>query len=544
MILLWMIGAALAAQLKLGLDTTALTVGETVGVELQLVDGVSRGAPELPVGAGLNAQFQGQSQSSIRVNLKSTRIVRYSYALTALQPGRWTIGPATLDVDGQALTAPAVTVTVAPRSEAAVAERDATATLSETTPYLGQVVVYRFRFQHKGEVLDARWSPPTYDGLVAEQVAEASQKEIKLVRDAEPVTVQEVNVPLVAAGLGDRTISPALLTVQVPTSRGRRRSNDPFQDFPFNRYQDVKTETLTAAAVPLTVRPLPSEGRQPDFSGLVGHFTLDVTPSATEVKLGDSLTLEIRLAGDGTLSGFRLTPPAADAGFRAYDDAPAIEASVDEGNFRSSAVFRRAVVPEAEGTLTIPALRVPVFDPSTGAYATLSSSPITVKVLPGEAGAGQIASFAGAVGEGGRGIESLAEDILPVPGDAVVGDRTLDARLGGLLLAPALPLLGLIGLGAAERLRRRPKNPWPALRARLGQLSADPKLRLGEIESVFREACALRLGREAAGLSAQDAAALGEGAATLYADLSSARYGGLPVADLEARVRAFVEAAP
>lgn len=544
MTLLWLIGAALAAQLKLGVDTRELTVGETVAVEVQLVDGVARGSPELDTGAGLKAQFQVQSQSKLEVNRRVTRIVRYSYALTAIQPGPWTLGPATLEVDGETLTAPAVTIQVSPRSQAAVAERDATATLSDDAPYLGEVVVYRFRFQHRGEVLDARWSPPSYDGFVAEQVAEPAQREVNSVIDGQRQTVQQVDVPLVAAGLGARTISPALLTVQVPTTRSKRRSNDPFADFPFNRYQDVKAETLTAPAVPATVRPLPAEGRPADFSGLVGHFELEVRPSADQVKLGDSLTLEIRLSGDGTLSGFRLTPPPQDAGFRAYDDAPAVEAAVEDGRFRSSAVFRRAIVPEAEGDLLIPALRVPVFDPSTGAYAVLSSQALKIKVLPGEAGAGQVASFAGAVGEGGRPIESLAEDILPVPGDAAVGDATLEGRLRALLLAPALPLFGLVGLGVAARLRRRPKDPWPGLRARLASLPTEPGARLGEIEAVFREAVALRLDREAAGLSAQDAATLGEPVAALYRDLASARYGGMPVEDLESRVRRFLDGAP
>lgn len=539
--LLALLGLAHAAQLNLAMRTRSLEVGQTVAVELDLVGASATGAPELPVGRGLRAEFRGQSQEMTVVNFQTTRTVSYTYALTAMAEGDWSVGPVSLVVGGQQLLAAPLTVHVGPRSAVAKADRDASAALSDTDPYLGQVVVYRFRFQHRGQVIDARWTEPSFDGFVKEAVAEVAQNAFDTQDPGgETVNVQTIDLPLVAAGAGARTIGPALLGVQVPGARsGRDHRFDPFANSPFKALSNVTSETLTAPAIPVTIQALPTEGRPADFSGLVGHFALTVTPSATTVKTGDAVTLEIAVQGDGTLSGFHLPALPASADFSAYDDAPAIEASVMDGKFVSKGVFRRAIVPGAAGTLTVPGLRIPTFDPQTGSYVVLSSEPIALTVLPGEAGTGQVTSYAGAAAQ--REVAALGDDILPVSGTAKVADRTLAGRLAWTLAPPLVPALVWSALALRGRLRNRRRDPWADLAARLAALPAEPEARLGALEDVFRAAAGLRLGRPPAGLERAGVAALGEEADTLYGDLEAARYGGIPISDLEVRVRAFVE---
>lgn len=537
---LLLVAAALAAQLNLNVGTRQLTVGETVPLELQIVDGAAAGVPEIPVGSGLSLDYQGQSQSRVVVNFRSTRITSYSYGLTALAEGTWTVGPVKLQSADESLTAPAVTITVLPRSQDAEEARAVTAALSDADPWLGQVVVYQFRFRHKGEVLDARWTPPAFEGFVKEQSAETAQRETPLLQDGERYTVQEIDVPLVAAGAGARNIGPAMLAVQVPAPSRRDRRGDPFADSPFRSFRDVINETLTADGIPVTVRPLPEQGRPADFSGLVGSFTMKVEPSATSVKLGDSVTVEVVLEGDGSLAGFKLPAPAADAGWRAYDDAPVVEAAVVDGRYRARAVFRRAIVPERVGPLTVPGLRIPVFDPQSGSYTVVEGAPLSLEVAPGEADAGEITSFAGSSGAAQKAVASVGEDILPAPGEARVRDRAAGGGFGLYLLPPLVPALGLLLLELGRALRGRAVDPWEALQAGLGRLPAEDAPRIAALEAIFREAAALRLGRSAAGLDRTAVATLGEDARALYADLEAARYGGQRVQDLEPRVRAFV----
>lgn len=540
LLLLWL-SAALAGQLTLSMDTRSLTVGETAPLELQVVDGSSSGVPDLPVGPGLSLGFQGQSQSRVMVNFKTTRVISYEFSVTAVREGSWTVGPVTLNVDGKPQTAPAITVTVAPRSQEARADRDVSASLSDGDPYLGQVVIYRFRFQHRGDVLDANWTPPSYDGFVREQQADVAQRELSDTVDGQTVQIQEIDVPLVAATTGARNIGPAMLRVQVPAERRRStRRDDPFAGSPFRALAEVSSETLTAPAVPARIRALPEQGRPADFSGLVGSFTLTATPSATAVKLGETVTVDITVQGNGTLAGLKLPPPPSDAGFRAYDDSPEVSAALVDSAFQATAHLKRALVPEREGRLTVAPITLTVFNPASGAYETLQTAPFEVNVLPGESDAGQVTSFAPSAPAGPGGVASLGQDILPAPGGATVRDRTLAGGLAWLLIPPALPASGLVWLSLASTLRRRRADPWAALKGRLGALPAEPSARLAALEQLFREAAGLKLGRPAPGLDRAALAPLGEPAQTLYTDLERARYGGLTVEDLEPRVRRFI----
>ena len=530
MLFLALILSAAAATLRIEVPSKQLSVGRTISLEVQLAGAATNNQPMLSVDEGLRLQFAGTSRSVTQVNMQRTEILRFQYNLIAVQEGEWTIGPATLELDGQVIVAPAVTVTVVPRQEGAAAA-DVVGTYSDREPYVGEVGVYRFQYRRRGQVLDARWTPPDFPGFVEARDAETQQREYAMLENGVRVSVQEVFVPLIATQTGPQTIGPALLTVQLPDPDARRRRQSIF-GFSGGTIQ----ESYATRPIDVAIRPLPEEGRPDDFSGLVGTVQLAVSASEERIRLGESVTLEVRLAGSAQLTGMTLPMPEQE-GFRVYDDAAEFSAHVNEGRYRSVAVFRRALVPEQEGALTIPPIELTVFDPETARYTTLRSDPIELDVLPGEAGLGEVTRFS--EGDGPRPVEALSDDILPPPGDVTVRDHRLSAALPWLLGLPGFVGLGLVGLWGY---RRRPgRSDAVDLSAALAALPSDPAERLAAVETVFREAAGLRLGLEAPGLTREDVAKLGEAAEVLYVDLERARYGGDIDAALEARVRAFVE---
>ncbi len=536
--LLLLILTALAAQLRIEPAVRELKVGQSVVVEIALINGRAAGRPTVTVPEGLSVQYQGSSQSVTQVNLQTTRIVRYQYMLTGLAEGDWRLGPAMIEVDGQSVSASPVTISVTARTAAESQQTSVVGTISDSEPFVGEVEIYRFQYRHRQQVYDLRWTPPEYDGFVEARDAESQQREYAMLEDGVEVSVQEVFVPLIAMQAGEHTVTPALLTAQVPTADPRRRrGNDPLFDSIFGRNTATRSETWSTQPIAVRIRPVPEAGQPTDYSGLVGRFSLSVTTSAARIRLGDSITMEITLSGDGQLAGYRLPLPAQD-GFRAYDDAAEYDAAVSDGRYRAMATFRRALVPEQEGALVIPPVEIPVFDPEAERYVTLRSDPISLDVLPGESGGGEVTSFS--AGTTARPVEALGDDILPPPGDATIADRSLRAALPWLVGAPMIPALLLLGVWV--RGRRTGPDPHQERRARLAQLPADPAARLAALEDIFRQEAAARLGTAAPGLTAEQVIPLGEVAVGIYADLSRARYGGEASADLASRVREFVEA--
>ena len=536
LMLLLAVAPALAADLAASLPVSELTVGQTVELEVQLTDGEANGLPDVPHGPGLAVAFQAQGQSVVSVNFQTTRIVRYTYTVTALSEGIHQLGPITQAVRGGTLRVEAARVKVAPRSAAQRASHDLTVSLSDDHPFVGEVIAYHLQYRRTQDIHGRSFELPDFDGFLQDKSVEPQGRETQVEEGGQLATVEEFWVPLVATGLGPRQISPALLTLQIPEARPRRdRRFDPF----FDR-TPVRTERLASDSLRPTVRPLPEAGRPADFSGLVGTFSLEVQPSTRQVPLGGSVTVEVVLTGSGALSGYALPALPPDSGLRAYDDSPETTVRLQGGRYVARMTQKRAVVPEREGTLTLPPVSLSVFDPEREAYVRLRSDPVELTVLPGDAG-GEVASFGGDAPDPRQDVAALGDDILPAPGDVAVRDRSLAAVWPIAMGMAALPLLAFAGLRVQRQTQSRPEDPKAALRARLGSLPSNPTDRLAALELLFREAAGIRLGAPAPGIDKAHVATLGPDAARLYADLDAARYGGLSVADLEPRVRAFVE---
>jgi hypothetical protein len=530
------VAAALAAQVELEVQPRQLEVGQTVDAQLTVTDGSVRGTPEVPVDDGLTIAFGGQSSQHIIVNFRSTRSVTYQYELTAMRPGTFQVGPVSLVVDGQTMTAEPVTVKVSPRS--AGDKTGARATLSDPNPWMGEVVLYRFEAQYDQRTRLTDWQDPTFDGFVQVPSVEPEQPRYSVTENGVQSVVQKINVPLVAVGQGRHTISPGALQGTAPdtTTRSRNRGFEPW----IGLGGDVKRVTLAAPPVDADIRPLPLEGKPPDFGGLVGSFTIRQKVSQSQVPLGESVAIEITLQGNGSLTSLHLPTAPRDAKFRAYDDDPEVSAVVKDGEFVSGAKIERAIVPEEEGPLTIPGVSLPYFDPEKGTYGTLTTDAVQILVTPGEQGGGAIASFANGDARQGRAVESLGDDILPPPSKAKVHDQTFDGAVAWMIGMPAGAAPRAHRLAGARMARGRVTAPWVRLDQRLASLPSEG--RLAALEDVFRDACALLLGRPAPGLDRAAVEPLGERATSLYQRLVEARYGGDTAAldAIERDVRDFV----
>jgi len=130
----------------------------------------------------------------------------------------------------------------------------------------------------------------------------------------------------------------------------------------------------------LTVRPLPSEGRPSDFSGIVGEFRVDGRYSRTELDYGDSFILYATVAGRGNLDG--LTSLAGRInGLTVYEIIRNMTETVEDNQYYVNKEFELILVPERPGTLEIPPISISYFNPVTGRYETAEIPGTLIEVL-------------------------------------------------------------------------------------------------------------------------------------------------------------------
>lgn len=208
-----------------------------------------------------------------------------------------------------------------------------------------------------------------------------------------------------------------------------------------------------AEPVEIQVKPLPSQGRPKHFRGpAVGRVTLNASVDRREIRPdeGVQLTVRARIAGllqnlpklelesSKALADFRVFPPT-------HKEQQQANATPPFGSRQSTWLLK----PLKKGNLTIPALEVSYFDPSTGRYARARTLPLRIRVQ-GEARPNTAVDTSPAAR---AGTEDSGPKLRTVRTNASFGDEGRPAYRSPLFFAvlAGAPLL-LLGLFLGDRL--------------------------------------------------------------------------------------------
>jgi len=502
----------LAVEVQLTSDTQRLQLGEAVGIYLSVVDANVESQPVPPVVDGLSIQLNGHRNSSVNMNGRRSRSVTFTYLIRPSISGQITIpGFEVSTSDGPYVSNPLVLSVSQPESS----NTALTAGFSDQELWEGQTVVYDVRFESVERVLQWGWTPPDLIGFAPEQIVPESNREYELDRNGVRVRVLEISTPLVAIRAGARDVSPGVVTVEVAAEekRGRRRRS---------MFTQTRRDVFPSSPTSVSVRPLPDEGRSGDYSGLVGDFWLETSLSQDTVSLGESVTLSIRVTGNGTLAGFSLPEVVADS-FQVYDQVGQVFGGVQDGDFHTTGVYQRAIVPSSEGELTIPPIVIQVFSPESQSYVDVSTDEFSLMVLPGEM-VEQVQGF-GSV-EAQSGVSQQGEDILPIHSDARLGPSIFANPKIAVVLALTPWFFVAVG-GLRSKLGGRSPSKRLAVMAMIKEAhSGDMK----SVEAAFRAALALELGCTPSALTLEMLDSLPikyrDRATQIYMEISGARYGG------------------
>ncbi len=263
-------------------------------------------------------------------------------------------------------------------------------------PYVGEAFVSTLRVFHKIQITSAtpkRESSPDFR-MLSVPGDKTYQRVINGVR-WQVIEFKEVLIPL---RVGKHSLPPYRLQANVMRANRRLPGGSVFDFFSnrffgggggslhnfFGREEAVEVK---GKAVDVEVKPLPS-GSPSDFEGLVGRFKLSVVPTERQVQAGDSLTVNIRVEGIGSLDTLDKVGDSLRQFGKIYPDKPVLKEEFKPSangtlELYSTKEFKLALVPaQSEGPLALGSLNLTVFDPVDSKYETLSANLGTVEVLP------------------------------------------------------------------------------------------------------------------------------------------------------------------
>ncbi|MBQ6748300.1 MAG: protein BatD [Paludibacteraceae bacterium] len=373
-------------------------------------------APEFTDFDVLAGPYTSTSSSTSFVNGRrsSSFTQTYTYTLMAQKAGTFTIGPASVKVDGENVQSNGVRIQVLPEDEqpaqtgqassagasgatgaagtgsssasssSAGSENLFVRTIASKTRVHEQealMVTYKLYFANVDVAqLTNNTKLPEFTGFLKQELEQGEiQTQLEHYNGRNYQTAVLYRTILYPQHSGDIKIDPAHFEAVIRVQT-QQRARSIFDDF-FATYTNV-TRMLTAPGVTVHVSSLPG-GKPAGFSGGVGKFTLTPSISQTEVQANDAITIRLDISGAGNMK--LLKTPAIDwpEGFEPYDPKVTNNFSTTTAGVSGTKSIEYLAIPRSAGDYTIPPVTFSYFDIDEKVYRTLSTPEYTIHVKRG-----------------------------------------------------------------------------------------------------------------------------------------------------------------
>jgi hypothetical protein len=404
-----------AGDINVSASLNASRFPEDQGVLLSVtVNGAGSARVEQPRVDGLQIVYRGQNSQIQWINGKSSQSVSFSFIVQAEKAGNYTIGPIRVEVDGTTYTTEPIRCTVTPvqASKAPPAGRQGMQSQQNNAPaarlrsgeaeqigfmrvvpkketiYSGELVPFTIKAYFRQGMRVTIKSAPRFvgDNFILHSIDDQPRQSEEMVNGTPYTTLtwQGTLSPVKEGTFPMEVEMDAGLLVRAKRQRPTSPFdspffNDPFFDDFFARYshRDVK---VASPEKKITVKDLPTRGRPGDFSGAIGTYSLAVAASPLEAGVGDPITLKMVVTGTGNFDTVQ-APQLTDT--RNWKTYPPSEDFEEHRPGQGKKTFEQAIVPTSGKITAIPPVSFSYFDPDSGAYVSVSSDPIPLRLKAG-----------------------------------------------------------------------------------------------------------------------------------------------------------------
>ncbi len=361
--------------------------------------------PELNNFDVLAGPFESHSQSIQYVNGKSTSSVSvsYTYTIQAQKTGTFTIGSASLTVDGKKVTSNGLSIKVLPADATPPASKSQgnqsgggqasvsgdnifiRAEVSKTNVYEQEAILVTYKLYTLVDVVQCNpKGSPDFNGFLKQDFdQQQGNKQLALEnyngRNYGTFVLYKTLLYPQHSGVIqiDKWNFEAVIRVQ---NRAQVRSI--FDDF-FDSYTNV-SKLISAPAVKITVNALPSANKPASFNGTVGHFTLNSNITSTQVKANDAVTLKLNISGSGNMKLIKNPALKFPDGFELYDPKVINNFKTSIAGVSGTKTIEYLFIPRHSGNFEIPSTEISYFDTQEKTYKTLRTPAYKLQVAKGD----------------------------------------------------------------------------------------------------------------------------------------------------------------
>ncbi|MBI4417630.1 MAG: protein BatD [Ignavibacteriales bacterium] len=403
------------------------------------------------------------------INGRATSTVSYAYTVSVQKPGKYIIGSASVEHEGNRYSTKPVEIAAVqgqPGGTASTGDQGSLGVDLKENLFIrvsaekqrvrqGEQFIVTHKLYTRLNVENYVISKaPTFEGFWAEDLDQQRSPEVtnETVEGKQYRVATIKRTALFAAQPGKLRITPMEVRCAVQV---RRRSTDPFDIFNDPFFSRLRTQEVDIASnsLTITVDPLPVPAPA-GFTGGIGKYILDASIDKREPKTGDAITLKVSIAGIGNVKLLSVPSPVFPTDFETYDPKVTENISREDNLIRGTKTAEFLMIPRNPGERVIEPMTFVYFDLEKNAYVSLRSPRFTLTIAPGkDPFAGGLPSATASKEE----IRLLGEDIRFLklsPGSLV---RTDEQGISATAVAVYMVLPVLMFAGSYAYRKRREK---------------------------------------------------------------------------------------
>lgn len=339
------------------------------------------------------------SSESSRISLINGKMERsftktFTYTLQPIKAGNFIIPPITITHKNLNLTTSPIRITVSeadktvvpPSRQPAQPDEDQPvsarlednlfimAEINKSTVYENEPIKVDYKLFSRYDILNLSFAgEPAFNGFWKEDIftANAIRFNREIYQGVQYKTMLIRSVALFPTTTGKLEIPALEMLVDIRVQ--------PTSFFDFN---STRRYTISSKVRNINVRELPLTGRPESFTGAVGSYTLVSNVSSANLKVGDSFTYTLEIAGVGNLNQFDPPRLAEITNLRFID--PEVVTEINENKISGKKTMKYLVIAQEKGEYTIPAIAFSFFDTSQKRYVTTRSKSYTITVEEGD----------------------------------------------------------------------------------------------------------------------------------------------------------------
>ena len=377
---------ALGQSVSASLDRATTTVGASVNLSINCTNFTPSSQPILPSISGLRFSSAGTSRKFQLGGGGRTSTYTFNILVTPLKPGNYSISPIQIRHETRLFKPKPLKLLVLPAGEKPKPGNNQSQNAyvrllpTKTTAYVGEVIPVEIQLFFIDGV-NVQMPELIADGFNIAAFPKHKQTRMQKGNQIYQVlTFRTAATPLKAGKLQLGPVKQGMV-LRVRQKQNRRSPFNNSFDGIFTRYQQVPV-TLEAKAQTITVKPLPTANKPASFNGAVGRYTMQAKASPLEVTVGDPVTLNIQISGQGAIDSLNL-PKLDWPSFKSYEPSVTTNKNNPLG-LLGTRTFEQVVIPESDKITEVPRIEFSFFDPVTAQYRVLAKGPLPLKVNPSD----------------------------------------------------------------------------------------------------------------------------------------------------------------